>query len=281
MKILACVDGSIYASSVTEHAAYAAWRLGASVELLQVVGRRDVGAADRASRAAPGARRELLQEIAELDAHRFRLAMNEAALSLDEATQALREAGVQDVKASVREGDLLEEIAARGKDAEMIIVGKRGEAADFAKLHLGSNLERILRSATRPVFVASRAFSPIRHVVIAYDDRASMRKAVDALSRSPLFATCRLTVLVIGEATDQAHDLAEKAAAQLRAGGLVALPSVAPGSAAEVIPAQIAELGADALVMGAYGHSRLRALMIGSTTSSVIRDSRTPVLVYR
>ena len=35
------------------------------------------------------------------------------------------------------------------------------------------------------------------------------------------------------------------------------------------------------LVMGAYGHNRLRELLVGSTTSSVIRKSTIPVLLTR
>ncbi|MFN3316727.1 MAG: DHHW family protein, partial [Raineya sp.] len=41
--------------------------------------------------------------------------------------------------------------------------------ADFAKGHLGSNLERIVRASHKPVFVASRAFKPISKVLVAYD----------------------------------------------------------------------------------------------------------------
>jgi len=33
--------------------------------------------------------------------------------------------------------------------------------------------------------------------------------------------------------------------------------------------------------MGAYGHSRLRTLMIGSTTAEMIRTQGVPVLVFR
>jgi nucleotide-binding universal stress UspA family protein len=33
--------------------------------------------------------------------------------------------------------------------------------------------------------------------------------------------------------------------------------------------------------MGAYGHSRLRALFIGSTTTEMLRTSPVPVLLFR
>ena len=44
-RILALIDGSIYAQSVCDHAAWAATRAGAAVELLHVLGRREVSSA--------------------------------------------------------------------------------------------------------------------------------------------------------------------------------------------------------------------------------------------
>jgi nucleotide-binding universal stress UspA family protein len=35
------------------------------------------------------------------------------------------------------------------------------------------------------------------------------------------------------------------------------------------------------LVMGAYGHSRVRTLLIGRTTTALLRACRIPVLVFR
>ena len=37
----------------------------------------------------------------------------------------------------------------------------------------------------------------------------------------------------------------------------------------------------DMLVMGAYGHSRIRSLMIGSTTTQMIRSCKVPLLLFR
>jgi nucleotide-binding universal stress UspA family protein len=34
-------------------------------------------------------------------------------------------------------------------------------------------------------------------------------------------------------------------------------------------------------VMGAYGHSRIRQLIVGSTTTTLLRTSPVPVLVLR
>ena len=39
--------------------------------------------------------------------------------------------------------------------------------------------------------------------------------------------------------------------------------------------------GAALLVMGAYGHSRIRQLIVGSTTTTLLRVSELPVLILR
>ena len=52
-RVLACIDGSIYAGSVAAHAAWAAARLGAGVELLHVIGRREATSDDRSGRILP------------------------------------------------------------------------------------------------------------------------------------------------------------------------------------------------------------------------------------
>lgn len=202
-------------------------------------------------------------------------------LELDEAKRQIEGLGVLDVTTSLRHGDLLETLAEREEAADLVVLGKRGEAADFAKLHLGSNLERILRASHRPVLVASRAFRPITRFMVAFDGRSSALKAIDGASRSPLFAGLEGTIVSVGAETAEMRRKLDDAARQLRAGGLDVTPRMEPGEPETVIPQIVEAEGIDLLVMGAYGHSRLRTLVIGSTTSEMIRACRIPILVWR
>ncbi|MGB3279328.1 MAG: universal stress protein, partial [Pseudorhodobacter sp.] len=43
----------------------------------------------------------------------------------------------------------------------------------------------------------------------------------------------------------------------------------------------VEEEGYHMLVMGAYGHSRIRSLIIGSTTTAMIRSCKVPVMLVR
>jgi nucleotide-binding universal stress UspA family protein len=281
-KIIALVDGSIYSASVCDHAAWISQRTGAQVELIHVLGRREVpDTHDRSGAIKLGARTELLNELAELDAQRAKLISHRGRAILEDARAILDKDGVQEITTRLRHGDIVEAVAEVEKDARVIMIGKRGEAADFAKGHLGSNLERIVRASHKPVFVASRAFKPISKVLVAYDGGASAMKAVDHIARSALFQGLSVHVVTVGNATPEAVKGLDDAKAMLKAAGIAAETSVMPGQPETALAKLVEEAQFDMLVMGAYGHSRIRSLIIGSTTTAMIRSCKVPVVLIR
>ncbi len=203
--IVACIDGSVYSESVADHAAWAGTRLNASVELLQVLGRREPPPADLSGSLRADASAHLLEELAAVDAERAKLVQKRARLLMGEAKARVEAGGVAQVGVTLRQGDLLDAVAEREGKASLIVVGKRGEGADFARMHLGSNLERLVRAARRPVLVASRAFKPIRRALIAYDGGAAAQKAVDHIARSPLFSDVETHLVTVGAETEAAR----------------------------------------------------------------------------
>ena len=281
-RIIALVDGSIYAASVCEHAAWIAQRTGAPVELIHVLGRREAPERpDLSGALALGARSALLQELADLDAQRAKLIAHRGRAILDDARELVTRAGVSDVTTRLRHGDLLETVAEVEGQARAILIGKRGEAADFAKGHLGSNMERIVRATKRPVLVAARAFRPISRVLLAYDGGPSSMRAVDHVARSPVFADLSVQVVTVGADTPAARKGLADATAVLRAGGIEATGTLLPGQPDAALGDLIERDGHDMLVMGAYGHSRIRSLIIGSTSSQMVRRCKVPVVMIR
>lgn len=281
-KIIAFVDGSIYSASVCEHAAWAAKRLGVPVDLLHVLGRREaVEQPDLSGSIKLGARTALMAELAALDEQRAKLVAHRGRAILDDAQALLTKAGVTEVTTHLRHGDLIETLGEREAEAELILIGKRGEAADFAIGHLGSNLERIVRAAHRPILVAARAFNPIKKVLIAYDGGTSAMKAVDYIARSPLFADLEISVVAVGTKNPATEKGLADAASLLRAAGIVAQTAIAPGQPETALGKLVEEAGYDMVVMGAYGHSRIRSLIIGSTTTAMVRSCKVPILLMR
>ncbi|WP_375262152.1 universal stress protein [Palleronia sp.] len=280
-KIIALVDGSTYSKSVCDHAAWIAGRAEWEVELMHVLGRREGGAgSDLSGAIALGARSALLKELSNLDEQRSKLTVTRGRAILEDAKALLDEAGVRATE-HLRHGDLVEAMTEREATAEMVLVGKRGEAADFAKGHLGSNLERVMRAGRKPLFVASRAFRPIERVLIAYDGSASAMRALKYVAQSPLYAGLAVKVVTVGSDSDRARKGLADAKAMLSGPGVEAQTELLSGQPEEVLGKLVEDAGFDHLVMGASGHSRLRALFVGSTSLEMIRTCKVPVLLVR
>lgn len=283
-KIAAYIDASSYADSVCDHAAWVAGRMGGTVEVLHVLGRRDMHGegGDLSGALDADARDTLLAELSALDEQKAKLAQRRGRLILDQAKKRLEDAGVTSVTTKLRIGDLVETVQEQETGADLIVIGKRGEAAAFASQHLGSNLERAVRASSKPVLVASRAFKPIKSVLIAYDGGPSVSRAINFLAGAGTgFSGLEVSLLKVGQCTDDAKERVEQAAQQLRSTGYHVLTRIMPGQPETVIADAVANEGFDLLVMGAYGHSRIRTLMIGSTTTELMRSCKVPVVLFR
>lgn len=180
-----------------------------------------------------------------------------------------------------RRGALVDTLGELELAAQLIVLGKRGEQADSARLHLGSNLERVVRAVQTPVLVCSRAFHAIQRLVIAYDGGTSSQKAVDYVARAPLLQGVECHLLTIGSETEETRHMLDRTATTLRQRGIAVQAHCQAGHPEDVIAAYIEAQAINLLVMGAYGHSRMRNLVIGSTTSAMLRACRIPVLLFR
>ncbi len=280
-KIIALVDGSVYSQSVCDHAAWVAKCKGSSVEVLHILGRNEAAQSNLSGNIGLGARSKLMEELADLDAQSARLAAKRGRAILEDAEARLQQGGISDVTPRLRNGDLVEELRAAEQDADLVVIGKRGEAADFAKTHLGSNLERVVRSCNKPILVASREYRPVKRFLIAFDGGKSAIKAVNHIEKSKVFAGIDCVLLSVGEDKPATRRALEGAAAQLKQAGYDVTTLIKSGQAEAVISQQVEEQNIDVLVMGAYGHSRIRTLIIGSTTTSMVQSCHVPVLLFR
>jgi nucleotide-binding universal stress UspA family protein len=281
--ILACTDGSIYAPSVYEHAAWAARRLSAGIEVLHVLDhhRERAPGVDLSGSIGFNAADHLTEELTRLEEAQGRVARLQGKAILEDARARLTAAGVTDITLTQRHGALVETLEELEPGCDLVVIGKRGGHADFAKGHLGGNLQRVIRTALCPVLVASRAFQPIERFLIAYDGGASVTRTVNFVKASPLLKGAACHVLRAGQIDDKARGGLEAAAAELREAGHEVTSHAVPGEPESVIAEAIRREGIHLLVMGAYGHSPIRQLVLGSTTTTMVRTCLVPVLMFR
>lgn len=280
--LIALVDGSAYSESVCHHAAWIAGKNGWKVKIYHVMGRRTgIEKQDLSGAIKLGARTALMNQLADLDAERAKLTHEHGRAILEDAKKIIAGDGVTDVETRLRQGDLLETVAAKEDQGDMIIIGKRGEAAGMAMEHLGSNLERVVRSSHKPVFIANRAFKQVDKVLVAFDGGPSALKAVDYISRSALFDGLSVSLVYAGKDTADIRKSLDAAVATLKAGGFEAETIIRNGEPEKVLADITQAEDHELLVMGAYGHSRVRSFVIGSTTTEMIRLCKVPVLIMR
>lgn len=281
--ILACTDGSTFASSVYQHAAWAARRLPADVDVLHVIDqhREQSRVRDLSGSIGLDASAELTEELARLDEERGRLARLKGKGILEEARQQLAAAGVKRMNTLQRHGTVGETLAELEPRAELVVIGKCGEQSIMNPGNVGGLLEEIVRLSIRPVLVAQRSFQPVQRFLIAFDNSPSARRAVDYVANSPLLRGLEGHLVMVGRA-DVLHEAKlYEAREQLTRAGYTITAELLPGSPASAIAGIANSAGIDLLVMGAYGHSQVREFFVGSTTTKIVRTCPVSLLMLR
>lgn len=284
--ILLCTDGSIFAQSSYRYAGWLASRLDAEVDVLFVSDIRSQKVASTGNYSGAlglDASRELLDKLVELEHEKAKLNHEKAQLILQDAKQHLQDAGVTAIKTIHETGFLVDIFHKFETESDLIILGKRGEAAEFASGHLGANVERIGRASHKPCLVTSRHYKPIEKLLLSYDGSKSCQKMLDFLVTSPVFEGLKLHILTVAKKAEDEHAIAHLKVAQMQAqsAGFDPICEVIPGEPEPEICKYVDRHDIDLLLMGAYGHSRIRHLVLGSTTLQLLRRSHIPVLLFR
>ncbi|HHI82221.1 MAG TPA: universal stress protein, partial [Rhizobiales bacterium] len=172
------------------------------------------------------------------------------------------------------------------RHADMTFMGQPNE--DEPGAHFQETLlETVLASSGRPVYIVPYIGRPdmkIRKAVIAWDGgKKSVRAVNDAI---PLLKARAETIILIINPEERRGAHGEKPgadiAAHLACHGIntridsQTVPDAKPDT---IILNYLAECGADLLVMGAFGHSRLHEKAFGGVTNTVLHQMTVPVVM--
>lgn len=282
-KILACIDASSYAEAVCDLTAWAANQLGWRVELLHVLQRKNAVTArhDLSGAIGLGVKSELLEELTRIEEAHGKFAMERGRALLAAAERRLQAANVAEVTSVHLHGGIVETIIEREANTDLVIMGKRGASSEFAPGHIGSKIERVLRASDKPMFVAPEQHKEIRQAVIAYDGGESISRAIALVKSSHLFDGLHIHLVMAGAESAERRGQLEQVVQRLKQSGREASSTLVAGPAEKVIADCVAAYPESMLVMGAYGHSPLRNLIVGSTTTAMIRAIEAPILLFR
>jgi nucleotide-binding universal stress UspA family protein len=277
-RYLAATDGSAYGDVACRYAVDLAARTKGAVLGVHVLDSRTMEGpllADIVGGLGAAPYRSVLPQ--------FRRLMQEKGETVAEALRSrLSDAGVPG-ECRVEKGHPAHVILEQEVHADMVVLGKHGEHQEWGQDMVGSTVDRVIRRAVKACLVTPGEFRPLSRLLIAYDGSDVASKALSAAGELAAALGAEIVVLTAAEGLD------ERAAEQVLADGIEMLALhdckaeglVRDGLAEACIIGVTRELGTDGIALGAYGHTRIRELILGSTSSQVVAMSDVPVLLVR
>ena len=249
--------------------------------------------------ALTGVSRLLYQNQPDLDADpNLSLHLNflreRATRALDGFEQQVRAAGVASFEQRVLDDEAAGGISLLARYADLVVISQYN-AKDKSPSVMRDFPAYVLLHSGRPVLIVPYApplplLAPpaaARNVLISWNASKEASRAVSAAL--PLLQRAGQVHVAIFDAQVHAAEHGEQPGAELthylaRHGVEARLHlldggGVRRGDIGEALLSQAADLSADLLVMGAYGHSRLRETILGGVTRTILQSMTIPVLM--
>jgi nucleotide-binding universal stress UspA family protein len=169
-------------------------------------------------------------------------------------------------------------LAAAGRLTDLIVMARPSGEDSLTQTAL---LDAAIFDTGRPVLMAPPGFSGTTgdNIAVAWNGSAQSARAV-AAALPFLQQAKQVTVLTVGD-EDKPAPAAALAAYLSRHKINAAVARLDPGAGpiGRTLLDRIASLSADMVVMGGYGHSRLREMILGGTTRYVLANAALPVMM--
>ncbi|ANT65478.1 MULTISPECIES: universal stress protein [Prosthecochloris] len=282
-NVIGCIDGSAATEAVCDAAAWAAAKLEAPLLLLHVLEKTEQPAkGDLSGSIGLGTREHLLEELVELEEKKSRLALEHGKEMLQAAKERASVLHKGETTTLQQHGNLPETALELQSQSRLLVMGRQGEAHENTPGSIGSHIETVARTMHRPILVVMPGFSVPQRFMIAYDGSDTAEKAVDMVAQSPLLKGMNCHVVMISNSSKPEPQVQlEKVATKLEQAGLTVTSALLEGDVINTLLEYQDTLNIDLMVMGAYGHSRIRQFLVGSNTTRMISSSRIPILLLR
>jgi len=282
-NVVTCIDHFNVSAAVCDAGAWASLRLNAPLKLLHVLDKSEYPIkGDLSGSIGLGSQEYLLDELTALEEKRSKLAMKHGKYMLEAAERRVREDGAKDISTFQRHGSLVETLMDIENETRLLVMGRRGRAKNDVTAHsIGSHLENVIRTVHKPILIALEKFSPPGCFMIAFDGSPTAQKALDMVAGSPLLKGLPCHLVMVCSNADERKAQLDAAFGKLVSAGFDVTQKTLEGKVLMALNTYQKEKQIELMVMGAYGHSRIRQFLVGSNTTSMLRMSNIPLLLLR
>jgi len=173
------------------------------------------------------------------------------------------------------------QLCERAKIADLVMIGHHGVNERFSTGLLGSTAESVARKCPRPLMISPRPFREVRRLALAYDGSERAARAMRAAAEFAVELKVPLAVATAARDPKLGERVLGEARTYLQGYPAETSFELLGGHAHEEIVRFLNRTETDLLFIGAYGHSRIIEMVLGSTTEYVLRNSPCPVFLSR
>lgn len=276
-SILLPIDGSNYSESVLRHGLFLAQKLGSVIRILTTVDIRlyEWNMAAGADTFVP------VMPSTEFQEESHRMLEEKADKVLKKAEEIVKPSGVtyQLLKTT---GNPVDEILEYSKTNDLVIMGIRGEYEQWSNSLLGATVESITRQIAKPILLSGKSFKPFQSVICGYDGSVSANKGLQLAAFLCSALNYPLQVISVFDSAEERSAVLKEAEAYIEPYNIDYRLRHESGDVADIlVNAQNSAPETSLMVIGSYGHSRLREAIIGSITVQVMRKADKPVLLAK
>lgn len=206
--------------------------------------------------------------------------VEEESLELHQAFQAQCDQAKVRGKFLCRRGMPAEEITAMARTVDLLVIGNSGKHAGVEYKESGLTTNAVLHNTTRPVLVVPEEPAGESRLVIAYDGSAAAERVLRAAAEAATIAKLgEVHILTVGDDVEKARSVQRSAVLYLSNYEFSVVPALFRGEPNQVIADYVEDVDASILALGAFGSSRLRERIFGSTTLTALKQPNIAVLL--
>ena len=276
-SILIAVDGAEYTDPVMKYAIYLAKAFDAKLNIVTVV---DVRIFEWSVYLGVDGFAPVMPSTSYLDESKL-LLQEKAEKVLQKCVDMVRAENIS-YTAAKHEGSPVEIISNQANIVDMIMLGARGEFAKWGRnILMGATAEAISKECNKPLFISPKEFKPFRNILIPYDGSVNSNRALPYAGYFSSNFKSIAHVFTVDNSLESANVILTEGKNYLQSYDIDIQTKARNGHADEEILNYANEKDMDLIVMGAYGHTRIKEAILGSTTEGVMRNATIPLLLVK
>lgn len=278
-RVIACIDNSPCLDAIVKAAFWVAQTTGRQLHLLHVVDYypSSYHLGEMAGVVGFESNAILLKELAEIEHKQSQLAQALSEQLLQHLVEQIQSKYQLQPTVLQAKGDFLEQSLKLLNNDDVVILGRRGEHAVQRNKPIGSNVENFIRSAPCSVLTVGEQFEIPQNFMFAYEYSATCQALLQRLCKSDLLKNLPCHLVYVGNLID----ILQQPQQQLSDAGFSVQATYAYGDVADNLLYYQKEYALDLILMGAFSHSKIHQLFLGSVATQVYRQATVPLLMVK